>query len=85
MKISEGGFGGKSLQDICNKGRYMKFIVDINDIVMKELSYFLDMDAQEALHEAIANSLNNELDMDIDEARQSVIVSYSKDGEGSNQ
>jgi len=63
----------------------MKFIVEINDIVMKELSYFLDMEPQEALHEAIAKSLKNELYMNIDEARQSVIVSYSKDGEGSNQ
>ena len=40
---------------------------------------------KEALHEAIAKSLKNELDINIDEARQSVIVSYSKDGEGSNQ
>ena len=40
---------------------------------------------KEALHEAIAKSLKNELDINFDEARQSVIVSYSKDGEGSNQ
>ena len=60
----------------------MKFIVEVNDIVMRELSYFLDMDAVEALHEAIAKSLKNELDMDIDEAWQSVKVSHYKPGEG---
>ncbi len=60
----------------------MKFIVEINDIVMKELSYFLDTDALEALHEAIAKFLKTELDMDINEARQSVKVSYYKSGEG---
>lgn len=60
----------------------MKFIVEVNDIVMRELCYFLDMDAAEALHEAIAKSLKNELDMDMDEARQSVKVSYYKPVEG---
>ncbi len=60
----------------------MKFIVEINDIVMRELSYFLDMGAVEALHEALAKFLKNELDMDINEARESVKVSYQKSGEG---
>ncbi len=61
----------------------MKFLVGINNIVMRELSYFLDMDAAKALHEAIAKCLKNELDMDIiDEARQSVKVSYYKPREG---
>jgi hypothetical protein len=35
----------------------MKFTVEINDIVMKELSYFLEMDLLETLHEAIVKSL----------------------------
>ncbi len=53
----------------------MKFTVEINDMVMRELSYFLDIGAVEALHEAIAKFLKNELDMDINEARESVKVS----------
>ncbi len=60
----------------------MKFTVEINDIVMRELSYFLDMDAGEALHEAVAQYLEKELDTDIVEARQSVSVSYYKPREG---
>jgi hypothetical protein len=60
----------------------MKFIAEINDMVMRELSYFLDMDAGEVLHEALAKSLRNELDMDIKEARESAKVSYQKSGEG---
>ena len=60
----------------------MKFTVEIDDIVVRELSYFLNMDAVDALHEAIAKSLKNEIDMDINEARQSVKVSHYKSGEG---
>ena len=60
----------------------MKLIVDINDIVMSELAYFLDMASADALHEAIVKSLKNELDMDIYEARQSLKVSHYKSGDG---
>ena len=60
----------------------MKFIVDINYIIVRELSYFLDVDAVDALHEGIAKFLKNDLDMDINEARQSVKVSHYKSREG---
>ena len=55
----------------------MKFIVEIDTVVAKELAYFLDANEVEALHEVIAKSLCNELDMDINEARGSVKVILS--------
>lgn len=70
------------MKTFLNRRRFMKFTVEINDIVIKELAYFLDMDSVDALHEAIAKSLKNELDMDIDEVRQSVKVSHYKSGDG---
>jgi len=55
----------------------MKFIIEIDTIIAKELAYFLDANEAEALHEAIAKSLCSELDMDINEARGSVKVILS--------